>query len=196
MPVVLATQEIRRIMIQSKPQGIVHETLSPNHPTQKRAGRVAQVVEHLPSKYEQPLVQTPVPPKNKREREICQTQWFKPIILASWETETGRMMLQGQPRQIVHETPPISKIPRTKWTRGVAQAVEYLTCKHEALRSNTSPTQKKRERNLDTDRQRKKADKAEVEEIGLQAKQHQGLIVTTRSQKIKKGFFPELSKRA
>jgi hypothetical protein len=34
-------------------------------------------------------------------------------------------MVQGQPRQIVHETP-ISKIIRVKWTGDVAQVVECL----------------------------------------------------------------------
>jgi hypothetical protein len=43
-PVMLATQEaeIRRIMVQSQPRQIVCETLSQKHPTQKRAGGVAQ----------------------------------------------------------------------------------------------------------------------------------------------------------
>jgi hypothetical protein len=55
MPVILTIQEaeIRRITVQSRPGQIVCETLSQKYPnTQKRAGRVAQVVEHLPSKYE------------------------------------------------------------------------------------------------------------------------------------------------
>jgi hypothetical protein len=43
--------EIRRIVVQSQPRQIVQETLSQKHPTQKRAGRLAQVVEHLPCKY-------------------------------------------------------------------------------------------------------------------------------------------------
>jgi hypothetical protein len=34
---------------------------------------------------------------------------------------------------------PISKITRAKWTGGVAQLVEYLLCKCEALSSNSSP---------------------------------------------------------
>jgi hypothetical protein len=41
-PVILATQEaaIRRIMVQSQPRQIVHETLYQKNPSQKRAGRV------------------------------------------------------------------------------------------------------------------------------------------------------------
>jgi hypothetical protein len=46
MPVILATQEaeIRRIMVQSQPGQIVHETLSRKYPSQRRAGGVAQGV--------------------------------------------------------------------------------------------------------------------------------------------------------
>jgi hypothetical protein len=52
MPVILAIQEaeIRRITVQSPPGQTVHETLSQKYSTQKRIGRVAQVVEHLLSK--------------------------------------------------------------------------------------------------------------------------------------------------
>jgi hypothetical protein len=52
-PVILATQEeeIMRIAVRSQPGQIVRETLSWKNPTQNRAGRVAQVVEHLPSKH-------------------------------------------------------------------------------------------------------------------------------------------------
>jgi hypothetical protein len=51
MPAIIATQEveIRRIEVWSQPWKIVHKTLSWKYPTQKRAGRVAQVVECLPS---------------------------------------------------------------------------------------------------------------------------------------------------
>jgi hypothetical protein len=44
MPVILATQEaeIKRIAIQSQTWQIVRETLSRKHPSQKRAGGVAQ----------------------------------------------------------------------------------------------------------------------------------------------------------
>jgi hypothetical protein len=54
-PLVLATKEAetRRIMIQSQLGQIVHETLYLKFPTHKRkAGRVVEVIEHLPSKHE------------------------------------------------------------------------------------------------------------------------------------------------
>jgi hypothetical protein len=35
------------------------------------------------------------------------------VILATWEANIRRMAVEGQPRQIVHETP-ISKITRAK----------------------------------------------------------------------------------
>jgi hypothetical protein len=54
MPVILAAQEaeIRRIVVQSQPRQIVHETLSQKYSSQNRAGGVAQVVEHLLRKHE------------------------------------------------------------------------------------------------------------------------------------------------
>jgi hypothetical protein len=62
-----------------------------------------------------------------------------PVILATWESEIRKIAVQGQPRQIVLETP-ISKITRAKWTVGVVQVVECLLCKGEALSSNPSFT--------------------------------------------------------
>jgi hypothetical protein len=69
-------------------------------------------------------------------------QWLSLIILATWETETGRILVTGQPRQMVHETP-ICRITRAKWTGGVTQVVLCLLCKCEALSSNSSPTKNK-----------------------------------------------------
>jgi hypothetical protein len=65
-------------------------------------------------------------------------QWLTRVILAILEAEIRRMLVWGQPRQIVQETP-ISKITRAKWTGGVAQAIELLLCKYEVLSSNPSP---------------------------------------------------------
>jgi hypothetical protein len=42
--------EIRRIAVGGQPRQIVLETLSQKYPEQKRAGGVAQMVEHLPNK--------------------------------------------------------------------------------------------------------------------------------------------------
>jgi hypothetical protein len=56
-----------------------------------------------------------------------------------------RIMVQGQHGQIVCETP-ISKITRAKWTGSVAQVIECLLCKCEALSSNPSLTKKKKKR--------------------------------------------------
>jgi hypothetical protein len=40
---------------------------------------------------------------------------------------------------MIHGTP-ISKITRAKWTRGVAQEVGHLLCKHKDLSANPNPT--------------------------------------------------------
>jgi hypothetical protein len=52
--VILASQEaaIRRVEVQSQPRQIVWKALSRKNPSQKRAGGVAQVVEHLSSQDE------------------------------------------------------------------------------------------------------------------------------------------------
>jgi hypothetical protein len=39
--------------------------------------------------------------KKKREREFW---WLTPVILPSWEAEIRKIMVQGQPGQIVLET--------------------------------------------------------------------------------------------
>jgi hypothetical protein len=55
-PVTPATQEaeMRSILIKHQPGQIVCEILSQKKPIQKRADGVAQVVQYLPSKYEDP----------------------------------------------------------------------------------------------------------------------------------------------
>jgi hypothetical protein len=65
-----------------------------------------------------------------------------PVILATWETKIRRIKDRGHSRQIVYETP-ISKITKAKWTGDMANAVELLLYKFEALSSNSSPTNKK-----------------------------------------------------
>jgi hypothetical protein len=65
--------------------------------------------------------------------------WLTPIIPATWEMENMRIIVQIQPGQIICETP-ISKITRVKWTGGLAQTIEHLLCKCEALSSNSSPS--------------------------------------------------------
>jgi hypothetical protein len=48
-------------------------------------------------------------------RNFCKAryQWFTPIILATWEAEIW-ITVQGQPRQVMHET--LSpKYPTKKW---------------------------------------------------------------------------------
>jgi hypothetical protein len=58
------------------------------------------------------------------------------VILATWETEMGRIVVWGQSGQIVCETP-ISKLTR---------AIEYLLCMCEALGSNPSLTKKQKQK--------------------------------------------------
>jgi hypothetical protein len=67
------------------------------------------------------------------------TAGLTPVILATWEAEIGRIVVRGQPWQIVLETLS-TKIIRAKWTRGVAQVVEHQLCECEAPSSNYSPT--------------------------------------------------------
>jgi hypothetical protein len=54
MPVILSTQkaEIWRIQFKTSLRHMVHKILFQKYPIQKKAGGVAQVVEHLPSKCE------------------------------------------------------------------------------------------------------------------------------------------------
>jgi hypothetical protein len=44
--------------------------------------------------------------KKKKRKEFSLVQWLQPIILAIQEAEARRIMVQSQPRQKFHETPP------------------------------------------------------------------------------------------
>jgi hypothetical protein len=51
--------------------------------------------------------------KNIKKENYCQHQWLVPVILATYVTEIRRIMIQGQPGQIVLQEL-ISKKPFTK----------------------------------------------------------------------------------
>jgi hypothetical protein len=42
----------------------------------------------------------------KKCSQLDRSQWLKPIILATQEAEIRRIMVQSQPRHIVHKTLP------------------------------------------------------------------------------------------
>jgi hypothetical protein len=74
-----------------------------------------------------------------RNSSLARHQWLTPVILTTWEAKIRRIMVWGQPRQIVLWEP-ISKITRAKWTGGVAQEVQRVLFKYETLSSYPSPT--------------------------------------------------------
>jgi hypothetical protein len=78
-PVILATQEaeIRMIVVQSQPGQIVCKTLFV-YQTQKRAGEVAQVVEHLPSKSEA-LGSNSSTTKKKKKSLLCPKHYIRTL---------------------------------------------------------------------------------------------------------------------
>jgi hypothetical protein len=73
-----------------------------------------------------PYVQGPIPPKKS---------------LARHQAEIRRIIVRGQPREIVCENP-ISKITRAKSARDVAPAVEYLLCNTKPLLQTPVPPKK------------------------------------------------------
>jgi hypothetical protein len=82
--------------------------------------------------------------KKKKRKARARRRWITPVILASWESEIGRIMIQGQLRQIVHETPPANlqnNQSKMDWRCGSSGRMPTLQCK--ALSSNPSPPPKK-----------------------------------------------------
>jgi hypothetical protein len=66
-----------------------------------------------------------------------------PVILATQEAEIRRIVVPSQFRQIVYDT--LSQTnPSQKKADGVAQAVECLPSKHEAVSSNPRAAKKKK----------------------------------------------------
>jgi hypothetical protein len=63
------------------------------------------------------------------------------VFLATWEAEIRSIEVKGQPGQKLCATPS-PKLTTEKWNGGVAQVVELLFCKHEALSSISSAIKK------------------------------------------------------
>jgi hypothetical protein len=73
--------------------------------------------------------------------------WLTPVILAIGGAEMGRVVVQGQPEQTVHETT-ISKITKAKWTGGMAPsgrvpALQMRSPEFKPLSSNYQTRKKK-----------------------------------------------------
>jgi hypothetical protein len=68
--------------------------------------------------------------------------WLTPVILTTGEAEFTRIEIPGQSRKIVLKTLS-SKYPTQKRAGRVAQVVEHLLSKCEALSSNSTTTEKK-----------------------------------------------------
>jgi predicted transcriptional regulator with HTH domain len=67
-----------------------------------------------------------------RNQSKTECQWLKLVILATQEAEIRRIIVGSQPRQIVQKTL-YQKYPTQKWVDKVAQVVECLPSKCEAL---------------------------------------------------------------
>jgi hypothetical protein len=72
-------------------------------------------------------------------------QWLIPVSLATQEAVIRRIPVQSQP-QANNSQDPITKISNTKRTGRVAQVIQHLPSKREALISNTSTTKKKKKK--------------------------------------------------
>jgi hypothetical protein len=69
------------------------------------------------------------------------------VILATQEAKIRRITVQSQLREIVCETPS-QKYPTQKRASEVAQEVEHLPSKCEALSSDPTSTKKKKRKNI------------------------------------------------
>jgi hypothetical protein len=72
------SEDIRKIIVQSQLKLIVLKTLSQKYPTQKRAGRVTQVVEHLPTSGCEALSSNSSPTTTKQKQANKQNPKKKP----------------------------------------------------------------------------------------------------------------------
>jgi hypothetical protein len=68
---------------------------------------------------------------------LARHQWLTPIILSPQEAEIRRIEFQGQPKKNESETLS-QKYPTQKRAGGVAQVVEWLPSKQEAMSLNPS----------------------------------------------------------
>jgi hypothetical protein len=81
------------------------------------------------------------PEKNHADQQVqAEHWWLTSIILATWKAEIGRIMVRGQLGKTAGR--PHLQNNQTKWTGAVAESIECLCCKCEALSSNTSPNKK------------------------------------------------------
>jgi hypothetical protein len=72
--------------------------------------------------------------------DAARNQWLMPVILATQEAE---ILVRSQPGQIVRKTLS-QKNPSQERAGGIAQAVQSLPSKYEALSSNPSMGRKKK----------------------------------------------------